>query len=222
MRRLSTAAALVCVLCTRPGGSGVQDARAEHVLEPTVMVESFAGDSLGQWASYPPAQDVGYEPSLTPTGEFDSPGGRALMRVVKPIVTGPLSIGFIKEVRLVVSPGADLAFVYRLEPAALAGVIEVGLAGADGQRYTWRHPASAAAWTRAATKLSAFRDARGRAPADGTGIEAVYVVVEVARATPDITSRFLLDDVRLSASREASFEVRQPAATRVEPWPAQA
>ena len=61
MRRLGTAAALMCVLCIRPGGSGAQDARAEHVLEPTVMVESFAGDSLGQWASYPPAQDVGYE-----------------------------------------------------------------------------------------------------------------------------------------------------------------
>ena len=191
------------------------------MLEPTVMVESFGGDSLGQWASYPPAQDVGYEPSLTPTAEFDAPGGRALMRVVKPIVTGPLSIGFIKEVRLVVSPGSDLAFAYRLEPGALAGAIEVGLAGADGHRYVWKSPASAAGWTRVATKLSTFRDARGRAPADGIAVEAVYIVAEVARATPDITCRFLLDDVRLSAAREASFEVRQPAATRVEPWGAQ-
>ena len=148
MKRLGTAAALVCVLCTRPGGSSAQDARAAQVLEPTVMTESFAGDSLGQWASYPPAQDVGYEPSLTPTAEFDAPGGRALMRVVKPVFAGPLSIGFIKQVRVVTSPSADLAFVYRLEPGAVAGAIEVGLAGADGQRYTWRHPASAAAWTR--------------------------------------------------------------------------
>ena len=175
----------------------------------------------GQWASYPPAQDVGYEPSLTPTAEFDAPGGRALMRVVKPVFAGPLSIGFIKQVRVVTSPSADLAFVYRLEPGAVAGAIEVGLAGADGQRYTWRHPASAAAWTQAATKLSTFRDARGRAPADGTAIEAVYVVAEVARATPDITCRFLLDDVRLSAAHEASFDVRQPAAKRIEPWRAQ-
>ena len=221
MKRLGTAGALICVLCTQPGGSSAQDDRAAHVLEPTAMIESFAGDSLGQWASYPPAQDVGYEPSLTPTTEFEAPGGRALMRVVKPVVTGPLSIGFIKEVRLAMSPGADLAFVYRLEPGALAGTIEVGLAGADGHRYVWRDPASVAGWTRIATELSAFRDARGRAPTDGTAIEAVYVVAEVARATPDITCRFLLDDVRLSAAREAAFEVRQPAATRMEPWRAQ-
>jgi hypothetical protein len=221
MKRLGTAAALVCVLCTQPGGSSAQDGRLEHVLEPTVMAESFGGDSLGQWASYPPAQDVGYEPSLTPTADFDAPGGRALMRVVKPVFPGPLSIGFIKEIRVVISPGADLAFVYRLEPSALAGVIEVGLAGGDGQRYTWRHPASAAAWTRTATRLSSFRDARGRAPADGTAIEAVYVVAEIARATPDITCRFLLDDVRLSAARQASFDVRRPTATPVEPWRAQ-
>ena len=78
----------MCVLCTRPGGGRGQDDRAGTVLEPTVMAESFAGDSLGQWASYPPAQDVGYEPSLTPTSEFDAPGGRALMRVVNPVFPG--------------------------------------------------------------------------------------------------------------------------------------
>ena len=80
---------------------------------------------------------------------------------------------------------------------------------------------TAAAWTRTATRLSAFRDARGRAPVDGTAIEAVYVVAEVARATPDITCRFLLDDVRLSAAREAMFDVRATGSQAVEPWRAQ-
>jgi hypothetical protein len=150
------------------------------------------------------------------------PGGRAGADVVKPVVPGALTIGFIKELRLVMSQGADLAFAYRLEPRALAGAIEVGLAGGDGQRYTWKRPAASGAWTTVATTLSAFRDAAGQPLAVGTAIEAVYVVVHIEQTTPDITSRLLLDDVRLAASREASFEVRQPAGTRLEPWRAQA
>lgn len=222
MTRWIATAGLVSAVFIGPGGSGAQNARPAPVLESTVMTESFGGDGFGQWASYPPAQDVGYEPSLTPTGEFDAPGGRALMRVVKPVVSGPLSLGFIKEVRLVLSPGADLAFAYRLEPRALASAIEVGLAGGDGQRYTWTGPGSSGSWTPMATKLSAFRSAAGKPPPDGTAIQAVYVVAHIEHTTPDITSRFLLDDVRLAASREASFEVRQPAGTRIEPWRAQA
>ena len=222
MKQWMTTAGLVSAVCIASAGSRAQDTRPATVFEPTVMTETFGGVGLGQWASYPPAQDVGYEPSLTPTGEFDAPGGRALMRVVKPVVSGPLSLGFIKEIRLVVSQGADLTFAYRLEPRALAGALEVGLAGGDGQRYTWKRPAAFGAWTTVTTPLSAFRSAAGQPPSDGTAIQAVYVVAHIEHTTPDITSRLLLDDVRLAASREASFEVRQPAATRIEPWRAQA
>jgi hypothetical protein len=222
MRRWMTTAGVLSAVCIGSAGSRGHAPRPAMLLEPTVMTESFAGDGLGQWASYPPAQDVGYEPSLTPTGKFDAPGGRALMRVVKPAVTGPLSLGFIKELRVVTSPGADLAFAYRLEPRAPAGAIEAGLAGGDGQRYVWKQPAAFGAWTTVTTRLSAFRSAAGQPPPDGTAIQAVYVVAQIEHTTPDITSRLLLDEVRLAASREASFEVRQPAGTRIEPWRAQA
>ncbi|MPZ19501.1 MAG: hypothetical protein GEV06_16515 [Luteitalea sp.] len=218
MKRLGIAAGLVCALCLRHGGSGAQGGSVLAVLEPVVLAESFDGDDLGQWASYPPAQDVGYEPSLSPTTAFDAPGGRALMRVVTPVVSGPITIGFIKEVGLVASQGADLAFAYRLEPRALAAELEVGLAGADGRRYTWRLLASAGAWTSAAGRFSQFRDGAGRGLVAGTRIEAVYVVAHIVHAAPDITSRLLLDDVRIAASRQVSFDVRQPASTRIEPW----
>lgn len=212
------AAVLLCLLCTTPGGSHGQGVEPAGLFEPSVLTDAFDGDSLGQWASYPPAQDVGYEPSLTPTTAFDAPGGRALMRVVKPIVPGPLEIGFIQEVRLVVSPSADLALSYRLEPSALSGAIELGLAGRDGRRYTHRLPAASGAWTTITSRWSAFRDAAGQPPREGTGVEAVYVVAHIDHASPDITSRLLLDDVRLSASREARFDVREPLGRQLEPW----
>src|SRR5215475_247114 len=67
---------------------------------PYTLREDFQHDSLGQFASYPPAQDVGYEPSLTPTTDFDAPGGRALMRLMKPNVAGALRFGFIRQISL--------------------------------------------------------------------------------------------------------------------------
>lgn len=216
MTRGTTAAILVGFACAWLAATGPH--ASTPVLVQAEMAESFGGDSLGQWASYPPAQDVGYEPSLTPTGDFEAPGGRALMRVVRPVTRGALRIGFIKEVDLVISSGARLAFMYRLEPRVLTGAIEVGLAGGDGRRYVATLSASSAAWRSTAAKLAEFRDQDGRAPADGTAIEAVYIVANINEATPDITCRFLLDDVHLAASRRAAFDVKQPAGTRIDPW----
>ena len=45
----------------------VTERHAADLTAPFTMRDEFQGDGLGQWASYPPAQDVGYEPSLTPT-----------------------------------------------------------------------------------------------------------------------------------------------------------
>src|SRR6266545_4934385 len=71
-----------------------------RLAEPFTMRDDFQGESLGQWASYPPPQDIGYEPSLSPTADFDAHGGRSLMRVMQPAYPGPLSFGFIKRLRL--------------------------------------------------------------------------------------------------------------------------
>src|SRR5687767_5719068 len=76
--------------------------------------EDFQGDGLGQWASYPPAQDIGYEPSITPTRDLDAPGGRALMRWVQPNRAGDLRFGFIKKVDLVTNAAGRIAFDYRI------------------------------------------------------------------------------------------------------------
>src|SRR5688572_23621773 len=90
---------LVCISATcmlfKIGAS--QTLPSKPVLnQPYTLREDFHGDSLGQFASYPPAQDVGYEPSLAPTAKFDAPGGRSLMRVLKPNLPGPLRFGFIR------------------------------------------------------------------------------------------------------------------------------
>jgi len=185
---------------------------------PFTMRADFQGESLGQWASYPPPQDIGYEPSLSPTGDFDARGGRSLMRVASPNRRGPLRFGFIKRLSMVMAEGAQLSFAYQLRSPSSNDLIEIGLAGQDGHRYTTKVPAAPDRWTNLEIKLAELRDEKGQEPVTGLEIEAIYLVADLASANPDLTYRFILDDVALSAARDARFEVRTPEALEIEPW----
>ena len=186
------------------------------MLQSHTVREDFQHDSLGQFASYPPAQDVGYEPSLTPASDYGAPGGRSLMRVWKPNRAGPLRLGFIRQTFLVMSSEARLAFAYRLNHAGSADRIEIGLAGADGCRYVKHVQAGANAWIKTEVLLADFRCANQQPLKAGTAIEAVYIVADLKRADADITYHFLIDDIALTAAREARFEVRQPQTRWIE------
>jgi Heparinase II/III-like protein len=219
MRRWSLAAALAAALCAAGSAGVAEHTRDGTVFEPAIMEDSFSGDGLGQWASYPPAQDVGYEPSLTPTHGFDAPGGRALMRVVRPPAPGPIRIGFIKRLTLVMSEDGNLVFRCRLQPDLHApATIELGLAGGDGHRYTLSQSLTPGTWTTIGSKLSDFHDDRGKPPHSGTPQEALFIVATIPHASPDITYRLLIDDVRVAGMREARFSVKLPAASRMDPW----
>ena len=197
---------------------GAQTNTARLLLTPYVMREDFQGESLGQWASYPPAQDIGYEPSLSPTSQFDAPGGRSLMRVVKPNVPGALRFGFIKKIRTVASVGATIGFAYRVNTPAIAE-IEIALAGANGILYTKKAPAQTNRWIVTNAEFSDFRDSRGVAPPSSVRVEAIYLVANLANADPDTTYRFMIDDLSIQAARPADFEVTTPATETIGPWP---
>lgn len=217
-RRACLLVALLCVIF-----SAGDDARAQtvntHLTQPFTMRDDFQGDSLGQWASYPPVQDIGYEPSLSPTKEWDAPGGRALMRIVQPTRAGALRFGFIKKVGMTASESARLSFTYRLNThLAPDDSIEIGLAGNDGRRYLTRVPARANIWTTVEMPLRDLRDATGRTLAAGTGVEAIYLISDLQHTNPDVTYRFMIDNVALTAGRASQFEVRAPKAVSIFPW----
>jgi hypothetical protein len=183
------------------------------------MREDFQGDSLGQFASYPPAQDVGYEPSLAPTSQFDASGGRALMRVIKPNVPGPLRFGFIRKVRITVGDGATVTFAYRLNTAKPGSQVEIGLAGTNGTLYMKTATAQTNSWTVVDVPFPEFRDSRGDSATAGVGVEAIFIVARLRESDPDTTYRFMIDDFKVKASREADFTVTTPATEVIDPWP---
>lgn len=194
-------------------GQNGRGSKERALLEPYMLREDFQRDSLGQFASYPPAQDVGYEPSLSPTKDFGAPGGRALMRIVKPNRRGPQRFGFIRKLRLTAGSDSRLRVSYRLN-SPVSATIEIGLAGIDGQRYTTNFAAKTNEWSIADIS---FSELRARA---GTGVEAIYIVTTIKDADPDFTYRFMIDDVTVTAVREARFDVQSPRTESIEPWPA--
>ena len=195
-------------------------AQQTRALVDHVSVENFQGDGLGQWASYPPAQDIGYEPSLTPTNDFDAPGGRALMRWTKPNRNGDLRMGFIRKLDLLVNGAASIAFDYRINAPAKSPRIEIGVAGTDGHRYTHGIIAASNGWAKAVVNLRDLRRSDGVHLKEASGVEAVYIVAHINEAGEDTTYRFLIDNVSISAAKPASFTITEPRSLAAEPWPA--
>ena len=166
-RRDKTAITLLLIAAALWPLAGGAQTDERPATRPHTLREDFQRDSLGQFASYPPAQDVGYEPTLAPTTDFDAPGGRALMRVVKPNVAGALRFGFIRQTSLLASEGAKLSFAYRLNHAEPDESLEIGVAGADGCRYVKRIRAGAGKWITTEIPLSEFRYANRQPPKSG-------------------------------------------------------
>jgi hypothetical protein len=192
--------------------AGAAWAAPATVLEPLKLHQDFQENTLGQWASYPPPQDIGYEPSISPTSEFGAPGGRSMMRVFRPVSTGRFRLGFIRKLDAVASGATHVAFEYRLKPAHAGDAVEIGLAGGDGKRYRQRVAVGGDGWLRA--------DVRFPEAPRGVRLEAIYIQAIVRQADIDTDYRFLIDNVTLDASRAARFAFEEPRATAIFPWEA--
>jgi hypothetical protein len=192
-------------IATRGSFTALSQSNAVPVVASFTLREDFQHESLGQFASYPPMQDVGYEPSLTSTKDYGAPGGRALMRVLKPNRSGALRFGFIRQTSLIVpsldGDGAKLSFSYWLNHAAQNDGLEIGIAGADGCRYLNQVRVQAKGWSKAEIPLARFRCANGQELKTGVRIDAVYIVADLKQVDADITYRFIIDDISLGADR---------------------
>ncbi len=160
---------------------------------------------MGGWASYPPVQDAGYDPSISPVR---TDAGQALVRVVRPASHGPMRFGFIKRLNRIAAPTVKASFQYHLKPDVPGRSIEIGFAGADGHLYT------------AAPSGSPNATIEFPAIPPGTVLEAVYIVAVLPDADPEVEYRFVLSQFVLDAPVPPSFELRVPVVKSVPPWSA--
>ena len=218
MFRFMSGGSMVLVTALLMPVCGSAASPSSMVTEPFTWRENFQGAELGQFASYPPVQDAGYDPSIVPTAEYGALGGRSLMRILKPVKSGPERFGFIRRLDFVASGGAILSFSYRLSTASSGDRIEIGIAAANGQRYTdTREVAAAKSWHKITVAVQELRDESHLPPPTGTRIEGFYVMASLPHADLDVTYRFLIDDMQFQAAREVRFRLVQPRAIPIEP-----
>ncbi len=212
MRLITRFCRVGCQTVLAFGVSAISLGAAEKpVVQSLEMQEDFSGNSLGQWASYPPVQDIGYDPSLSPTKDYGAPGGRSLMRIARPASPGVLNFGFIKKLDALAAGPVRFSFSYRLKPAEPGSTVEIAIAGGDGHRYVSEiNVTSGKAWSPATVNFNEI-------PA-GTSLQAISVTAHLRNADPDIDYRFLIDDITLSAARAARFTLVTPKGVVVEPW----
>ena len=178
-------------------GGSLAAATTPMALIPTSVKEDFEANTLAQFASYPPVQDIGYDPSITPITEFGS--SRALMRIFRAPGGGDWPVGFIRRFDLASNGPVRVQFAYRVSPVFPGTTLEVGIAGADGRLYRKQLAASAGGnWANAAFEIADM-------PA-GTAIDAVYIVANLKAVDPNLDYRFVIDNLAITAAKPARFE----------------
>ncbi|MBI2222226.1 MAG: heparinase II/III family protein [Acidobacteria bacterium] len=191
--------------------------------EPFAYREDFESGELKRWASYPPAQDVAWDPSLLPS-PVPALGRFALMRRIRPVQPGPVSFGAIKRIELVVSSGSRVRFSYFIRSYVPPGELRIVLCGSDGVRYAHAIPRPARdEWQHASVPLQRFLDG-DRAPADGLSIQAMYWEIDVPEANPANQYSLHLDEIEVEGARRAPPDVVEPQSTERPvsgPWPSQ-
>ncbi|HWQ55400.1 MAG TPA: heparinase II/III family protein [Bryobacteraceae bacterium] len=154
---------------------------------PYHYAEDFASGQASGWTSYPPVQDVAYDPSLSPIARA---GGFSMGRILRPTRDGALEIGLIRRMSFLAGPGLRISFQLSLEPAGTAAEVEVGLAARSGRLYR-AHTAPGAASLAADTFGVTNRES----------IEAVYILSRIRNASAAVEYTLRLDAVELDALR---------------------
>ncbi len=193
----------LCYLLALAAGRG-DSSPGPQQLESYHYSQDFASGEAAGWTSYPPVQDVAYDPSLTPVRHGD---GYALARLLRPTRSGLLEIGFIRRMFFVASPALRLSFTLSLEPCGPPDGVEVGLATRRGVLYRASAKPGAVRLTGADFGLKTSEE-----------VEAVYVLARVGQASPSVEYTLRLDDVRLEAQRAPRWKFTQPALVESRGW----
>lgn len=173
-------------------------------LAPYRYSENFDSGQAAGWTSYPPVQDLAYDPTLTPLRQAN---GYAMARLLQPTRRGPMEIGFLRRMSFVASPALHLSFDVSLEPGGPPDSLEVGLATRRGVLLRARAKPGAARLSAADFGLKTSEE-----------VEAVYVLARVAKASPATEYTLLLDNVVLEAERPPRIPVAAPVLVESRGW----
>ncbi len=187
------------------------------LLDKHTVTEGFEDGTVGSWASYPPAQDTAYDPTIwvKPLAVEEDAANRALYREITPNYPIAYVFGVREKYDLWVDESRGvLSFRAYVKSAAGVDGLRLRFGFADGTSAEIDLPLrETGTWKR-------FEVPFTRLPVvDGSKkLDAVAFMAVVPKADPESILRLGLDDVRIDGWRETPFVFTSPAVHDLAEW----
>jgi hypothetical protein len=182
------------------------------VLEPWSYTENFEDRELGAWASYPHWQDIAYDQDFRPNEIVPGDPNISVVQKVRAFTNVDTYAGAQKLLDMYLVPGAKLSFRYYLKSNTPSEFYKVRFAAGEFGKleFTIKNP-ERNKWV---TATVGFNDLLTENPKiagkDKVRIYALAFITKFPKADPDMPIFFGIDDISLSAAREAAFRFSTP------------
>ncbi len=203
-------AVALTALLTLAGSASAQ----EPVLEPHRFDATFESGSVGSWASYPPAQDTAYDPTIwvRPLARDRDAPNRALYREITPHYRGDREFGLRELLDLYVDGSSVIAFRAYVDAVNGTDGVKIRMGFGDGSDLTAMVEFDETRrWVDARIDLA---ELIGSAPKKA--LTAVAFMAVCPDADPGAVLRLGLDSVSITGWRPRQWTLGSPRVHRLD------
>ena len=190
---------------------------SEPVLIPYTYSENFEKGAVGPWASYPPAQDTAYDPSIQvkPLLNVKDAENRALYREITPNYNIDYEFGVRKLLDMYVTEKSVLSFRYYIKSYRGTEGIRIRFGFADSTMSEFLIKSSdTQVWKNISINLGDIISDKS-----AKNITAIAFMAVCPNADPETLLRFGLDDVKITGFCQAHWSFTEPSVHKLDEWP---
>lgn len=185
-------------------GRGLLGGDKELLFQSYVYHFDFENGAVGSWSSYPPAQDTGYDPTIS-VSKIGSNSTKALVREISPHYEITYKFGMREKVDLFVDRESELKFQYYVKNYRNIEGLVIKFAFENGKSYRLELSAKKFSWEKVRIL---FKDVTGDKSLGR--LKALAFMVVCPQADPESILKFAIDDVKISGYRKKGFKLRRP------------
>ncbi len=184
------------------------------VLENFTYSFDFESGSVGSWSSYPPAQDIAYDPTIWVKNIPAFSKNLSLVREITPNYQNEYVFGVRKKVNIYVDQSSSLLFNYYLKNRFSADSIRVKFGFEDGtnieKNIPYNHQNTG---VKCEIKFSELLSKGER-----KHLRGVAFLVVCTKADPEALLRFAIDDVKINGKRAKNWVIESPEVYKLDEW----
>jgi len=176
-----------------------------NVFEKYTFWADFESGSVGPWASYPPAQDTAYDPTIW-VKKVEGNSTLCLVREIDAWRPTEYLFGVRKKLDMYLTPESQLSFRFYVKSYGGAEKIIVKLAFGDKTTQEISVPVTRTmAWEEAVLPIG--EKVARQSP---VRLEAVAIMALCRRADPEAKLRLAIDEIRITGCRKKKTQMREP------------